>query len=171
MAIEETTETDETDIACPFTPAEVEQVASGVLSAVFARTLVGLTDHLREEFYDGLGTYLYEHYDNHRQEIDKQLLRAISGEFSRCPADSKFDRIRLRMFNDNREALLPILTDDAVEAGLGRVLQSWLREDQYFDWQWEDALARWVLAHADLFCENTRIQAEWDHRALGLASQ
>lgn len=136
-----------------FTEEQVAEVSDKILKATIGK----LTDELNHKFYNEMGNFIYEHYSNASDEIHRQLIKEITEEFVKEPTNYKFADFRKKLFNENKDALVKTLTNEAIENSVEDVIQRYTHRDYHFNWQWKEAIVRIILENWNTLQHDERI--------------
>lgn len=79
-------------------------------------------DNMSNEFYNQMQSFLYEHYANAENDIQKNLISKISDEFIKNSKDYKFQKLRERLFDENKELLIDLLTEDSLRKYIENII-------------------------------------------------
>lgn len=136
-----------------FTEEQVNEVSGKILASVKKR----FTNELISEFYDRMQEYLYEHYDNISDSIHEKLIKEIADEFISDPKDYRFSALRKKLFNENKEVLTSILTDEMIFENINAIVWGHLGNGYQFSWKWSDAIVRIIRENLETLMEDNRI--------------
>ena len=93
------------------------------------KTLEKITESVKsdiaDKFYNEMSDYLYEHYLNIDDRIKDDLINQISDNFIQNPKEYKYKKLRDKIFEDNKEMLIGILTDEAIFNCVEKVIQDY----------------------------------------------
>lgn len=138
-----------------FEEKQVEELAEKVLSKVKESIKEDIADRL----YIELSSYLYEHYTNINDRIRQDLITQITEEFVKNPSDYKFEKLREKLFQENKDELVGLLTDEQIFKNVEKIVWDYSHKEHTFKWKWEEAISRFIIKHIDDFKDNERIQA------------
>jgi len=138
-----------------FTEKDVEEVSNKILKS----TIEKIKDELSERFYNDTECFLYEHYSNVSDRIHKELIDEITEEFVKDPKAYKFFGLRKKLFNENEELLIDVLTEEAVENAIKNVILKYADEDYVFQWRWMDAILKVILENWDKLKDDKRMNS------------
>ena len=138
-----------------------EEEISKLADTFAKKTTDKLKDDLLGDIYNNVSQYLYEHYDNFKNKIEAELIKSICEEYVKTPAEYKFADLRKKIFNENKEELTKILTDEAIEKSVEDVIEKYTHRDYHFNWRWKDAIVRIILENWDKFKDDERIQMQF----------
>ena len=116
---------------------------------------------LLDSLYQDVSNYLYEHYQNFHEKIERDLIKSICGEYTKDPTQYKFADLRKTMFNENKEELTKILTDEAIEKSVEDVIEKYTHRDYHFEWRWKDGISKIILEKWDNFKDDERIKQQF----------
>lgn len=136
-----------------FTETQVEEVSEKILKS----TVEKFKDELSNKFYNEVHNFLYEHYSNISDTIHEKLINEISEEFISDPKKYKFLKLRQKLFNENKELLIKLLTDEAIEKSVENVIWQHTDKNYYFNWKWNDAIVRIIGENWHKFKDDERI--------------
>ena len=117
-----------------------------------------LKGDLLDCFYQDIQSYLEEHYQNFHNKIERNLIKSICEEYTKDPSQYKFIDLRKKMFIENKEELIKLLTDEAIEKSVEDVIEKYTHRDYTFSWRWNDAIAKIIIKNIDKFLDNERVQ-------------
>jgi uncharacterized membrane protein YheB (UPF0754 family) len=129
------------------------EIASNILEKVKKK----IDSELTETWYQEMQCYLYDQYSNVANNIEDKLIDKIAGSYLKEPESYKFKQIRQKMFEDNKEKLTSIITDDMVKEHLENVFLEYTNEHYYFNWQWLGGIVKTICKNWELFEHNKRI--------------
>jgi hypothetical protein len=136
-----------------FTEENVEELAN--------KFLLKSKDKIKEiisySFYEYVG-YLYEHFNNHKDKIEGELIDQITETYIKDPTQYKFRRLREKMFNENKEAITKVLSDEAIQESVENVIKEYTSREYTFNWQWKDAIKKIILQNLDVWVEDDRVK-------------
>jgi len=126
------------------------------------KTLEKITENVKrdiaDKFYNEMSDYLYEHYLNIDDRVKDDLINQISDNFIQNPREYKYKKLRDKIFVDNKEMLISLLTDEAIYNCVEAVILNYSHKSFAFSWQWHDAIAKIIIKNVDSFLEIERIQ-------------
>lgn len=121
-----------------------EQVAS-VSDKILKKSLEGIANDLQNNFYNEMGLFLYEHYNNAKDKIEGDLISEITDQFIRDPMKNRYAELRRKLFLENKDMLVRTLTDEAIQKSVEDVIEQYTHRDYHFAWRWKDAIVRIIL--------------------------
>ena len=136
-----------------FTEKQVDEVSAKILKL----TIDKFKDELSGKFYNEMSSFLYEHYSNASDTIHKRLIDEITEEFVTNPKDYKFLKLRQKLFNENKELFISILTDEAIEKSVNNIIWQNTNNDYHFSWKWIDAIIRIIGENWHKFKDDERV--------------
>jgi len=139
-----------------FNEQQVKELAESVLSNLREK----IKDDIAESFYDRISDYLYEHYDNIKDKIENELIKEITEKFIEDPTAYKFSDLRAKLFQENKDKIITVLTDEVIESGMKNILFKRIDKDYYWNWEWKDGIAKMISEHWDLFERDKRINEQ-----------
>ena len=126
------------------------------------KTLEKITESVKsdiaDKFYNEMSDYLYEHYLNIDDRVKDDLINQISDNFIQNPKEYKYKKLRDKLFEDNKEMLISLLTDEAIFNCVETVIQNYSHKSFSFSWQWHDAIAKIIIKNVDSFLDIERVQ-------------
>lgn len=137
-----------------FEQKQVEELAEKVLGKIKE----DIKNDIADKFYNEMSNYLYEHYTNAEDKIKDDLISKITEEFVKNPSDYKFKRLRQKLFEENKEELVGLLTDEQIFKSVEKIIWDYTLKEHGFRWKWEEAVGRFVIKNIDSFKDNERIQ-------------
>lgn len=140
-----------------FTKEEVEKVSDRILSL----TLDKFKDNMSNEFYNQMQSFLYEHYANAENDIQKNLISKISDEFIKNPKDYKFQKLRERLFDENKELLIDLLTEDSLRKYIENIIWDNIQDNHLFNWKWTEKIVKILSENSDKFENNKSLISEF----------
>jgi len=136
-----------------FTEEQVNEVSDKVLKS----TIEKVKSELSDQFYIQMSSFIYEHYDNASDTIHKKLINEITEEFVNDPKDYRFLKLRQKLFNENKDLLIGILTEEAIEKSVENVIWQHTDKNYYFNWKWKDAIVRIIGENWHKFKDDERV--------------
>lgn len=136
-----------------FTEIQVDEVSDKILKS----TIEKIKSELSDKFYNEMSSFIYEHYSNASDTIHKYIVKEITEEFVTDPKNYKFLKLRKKLFNENKDLIIGILTDEAIEKTVENVI--WQRTDKsyHFNWKWTDAIVRIIGENWHKFKDDERV--------------
>ena len=150
-----------------FTAEQVDEVSNKILKS----TIEKIKSELSDKFYNEMNSFIYEHYDNASSAIHENLIKKITDEFIADPKNYKFLQLRQKLFNENKELLTSIITDEAIEKSVENVIWQHIDKSYYFNWKWTDAIVRIIGENWHKFKDDERINNDLLHQIEQLKSQ
>lgn len=138
-----------------FTEQQVNDISSKVLKTSIAK----ITDELQGKFSQEMESWIYEHYLNVKNKIEKELIRDITEEFVQDPMQYKFAKLREKLFLENKELLVKTLTDEAIMLSVENVLEKYTHRNHQFDWKWKDAILKFISENWHKFKDDERVNS------------
>lgn len=138
-----------------FEEKQVEELAEKVLGKVKQT----IKDDIADKLYTELSAYLYEHYTNATDKIKQNLVDQITEEFVKNPMDYKFAKLREKLFQENKDEIVKLLTDEQIFLNVEMIIWDYSHREHSFKWKWEEAVSKFIIKHIDDFKDNERIQA------------
>lgn len=136
-----------------FTEKQVDDVSDKILKS----TIEKIKSELSDKFYNEMSSFIYEHYSNASDSIHENLIKEITEEFVNDPKNYKFLKLRQKLFNENKEQLTKILTDEAIEKNLENAIWKHTNKDYHFNWKWTEALVRIIGENWHKFKDDERV--------------
>lgn len=122
----------------------IEQDVVDVSNKILSKTIEEIKNELSNSFYDEMGSYLYEQYDNVKDKIKKELIQELADEFVKDPTNYKYSAIRKKLFEENKELLTAAVSKELMEKGISDVVWGYLSEGNMFNWRWAEYVARFI---------------------------
>ncbi len=136
-----------------FTEKQVEEVSDKILKSTIGK----IKSELEDKFYNEMSSFIYEHYMNASDNIHENLIKEITEEFVTEPKNYKFKKLRQKLFNENKDLLIGILTDEAIETTVESVILQHTDKGYHFNWRWTDAIVRIVGENWHKFKDDERV--------------
>ena len=136
-----------------FTEKQVDEVSDKILKS----TIEKIKSELSDKYYNEMSSLIYEHYSNASDTIHENLIKEITDEFVNDPKNYKFLKLRQKIFNENKEQLTKILTDEAIYKTLENVIWQYTNKEYHFSWKWTDALVRIIGENWHKFKDDERV--------------
>ena len=136
-----------------FTEKQVDEVSNKILKS----TIEKIKSELSDKFYNEMNSFIYEHYSNASDEIHEKLIKEITDEFISDPKNYKFLKLRQKLFNENKELLTTIITDEAIEKSVENVIWQHTDKSYHFNWKWTDAIVRIIGENWHKFKDDERV--------------
>ncbi len=136
-----------------FTEKQVDEVSNKILKS----TIEKIKSELSDKFYNEMNSFIYEHYSNAADEIHEKLIKEITEEFISDPKNYKFLKLRQKLFNENKELLITIITDEAIEKSVENVIWQHTDKSYHFNWKWTDAIVRIIGENWHKFKDDERV--------------
>jgi hypothetical protein len=136
-----------------FTEEQVENVSEKILLNLKER----IKDQIADSFYKETHNYLHEHYDNFKNGLKQDLIKEITDEYISNPANYQFRALRDRLFEENKDAILPALTDQVIKQSMEKILYEYTHTNAQFSWKWKEGIANLIIKNWDLFKDDERI--------------
>ena len=136
-----------------FTEKQVDEVSNKILKS----TIEKIKSELSDKFYNEMNSFIYEHYSNASDEIHEKLIKEITDEFISDPKNYKFLKLRQKLFNENKELLTAIITDEAIEKSVENVIWQHTDKNYHFNWKWTDAIVRIIGENWHKFKDDERV--------------
>jgi len=136
------------------TEKQVEDIAERIL----AKTRDKIKDQIGDGFYNELRNYCYEHYTNHKDRVEAELIDEITEKFVKEPDLYKFGNLRKKIWYENKDEIVKTLTDEAIKDSVENVIQDYTHRDYHFNWQWKDGIVEIILKNWDKFKDDERIK-------------
>lgn len=154
-------------IELPIDKDTVRTLAENVLGELTKK----IKDDLSEAFYSEMNGYIYEHYENARARVENELLDKLVNQYTNDPEYYKFYKLRLAIFDDNKDKILPSLTDEAIKESIEKVVHRYTHKDYTFEWQWFDGLAQFMCEHYGLFADSERFNQAYTRKVENLENR
>ena len=135
-----------------------ERQVVDIAEKILAETRDKIKEQVGDKFYDELGGLLYEHYTNHKERVEEELIKEITEQFVKEPNLYKFKDLRRKIWNENKDEIVKTLTDEAIKDSVENVIQQYTHRDYHFDWQWKDNIVKIILENWDKFKDDERIK-------------
>jgi len=136
-----------------FTEEQINEVSQKILE----KSIEKIKKEIGGNFYHELDDWIYEHYANAKERIEKELISEITERFIENPMESKYANLREKLFLENKELLTTILTDEAIQRGLESLMLGYTHKDYTFNHLWKDAVVKIILSNWGLFKDDERI--------------
>lgn len=136
-----------------FTEKQVDEVSDKILKS----TIEKIKSELSDKFYNEMSSFIYEHYNNALDTIHENLIKEITEEFVTEPKNYKFLKLRQKLFNENKEVLTKLLTDEAIERTVETVIFQYTDKGYFFHWEWTDAIVRIIIENWHKFKDDERV--------------
>lgn len=140
---------------------DVDKVALAVVNEVKEKAQELILDSV----YNQLSGYLYEHYVNNKNKIENELICSITEEYVKNPKEYKYKDLRAKMFLENKEEIIKVLTDEAIYQSVENVIEQYTHRNYHFEWRWKDGIARFILENFDKFKDDERVN-DWIGRRI-----
>lgn len=150
-----------------FTAKQVEEVSDKILKS----TIEKIKSELADKFYNEMSSFIYEHYSNASDTIHEKIVSEITEEFVTDPKNYKFKKLRQKLFNENKDLLIGILTDEAIEKTVENVIWQHTDKGYHFSWKWTDAIVRIICENWHKFKNDERVNNELLRQIYQLKSQ
>lgn len=141
-----------------------EEEVSRLANEIAKESSEKLKDILLDKFYEDISSYLYQHYQNNKQNVEGELIQSICEEYVKNPKDYKFANLREKMFLENKEEMIKTLTDEAIYKSVEDVIQKYTSRNYRFEWKWKDGIARFILENFSQFKDDERVNDWIGHR-------
>jgi len=138
-----------------FTEEQVQELSKRVIDHVDKK----LKDEVLYSLYNELDSYLWQHYENHKEKVEATLIDEITDRFKSDPDSYKYKDLRKRLWEENKEALTKKLTDEAIQECVENVILDYTHREYHFNHMWLDGIAKVIFNNWDRFKEDARIQA------------
>lgn len=148
-----------------------EDQAVDLAEKVLSLTKDKIKEQIANKFYEETEGWLYELYDNNKAKIKKELIAEITEQYVTDPTKSAFNELRKKIWQENKDAILPSLTDEVLRANMEMVLMHHTSNDYHFQWRWKDAIVELVLSNWDKFKDDERIIQQFGREIDRLKSQ
>jgi hypothetical protein len=132
---------------------KVAEIAEKILDS----TKEKIKEQIANEYYKELDGYLYEHYTNNKDRIKKEMIKEISDEYVANPSNYQFGELRKKIFEENKDAIVGALTDDAIFKNMDDVLREYTHRNSTWGWRWKDGIVNLIKKNWDLFKDDERI--------------
>jgi putative ubiquitin-RnfH superfamily antitoxin RatB of RatAB toxin-antitoxin module len=149
------------------TEKQVDEVSNKILKS----TIEKIKSELSDKFYNEINSFIYEHYINASDEIHEKLIKEITDEFISDPKNYKFLKLRQKLFNENKELLTKIITDEAIEKSVENVIWQHTDKSYHFNWKWADAIVRIIGENWHKLKDDERVNDGLLHQIEQLKSQ
>ena len=136
-----------------FTEKQVDEESDKILKS----TIEKIKSELSDKFYNEMSSFIYEHYSNASDTIHENIVKEITEEFVTEPKNYKFFKLRQKLFNENKDLLIGILTDEAIEKTVETVIWQYTDKDYHFNWKWTDAIVRIIGENWNKFKDDERV--------------
>lgn len=123
-----------------FTEQEVIEVSEKILS----KTIDRIKNEIEGKFYNEMKDFLYQHYDNISDDVHKKLIQEISDEFISDPNNYKFVSLRRKMFDENKDLMIDILTDEFIKNKMEDVFWQRFNNDNFFKFKWVEGIVKLI---------------------------
>jgi hypothetical protein len=139
-----------------FTEEQMGEFAKQAV-AKFMPEMKKMMDNASCEFENAITDNAWQMYNNHKEKIDRELIAEITERFKKEPENHRFNDLREKLFEENKESIIPVLTQDAVSRALDIVLNRYTHQHYYFSWRWKEEILRFVLENWDKLKDDARI--------------
>lgn len=136
-----------------FTEQDINEVSQKIL----VKSIAKIKEEIGTNFYHELDSWIYEHYDNAKDKIEKELIAEIVEGFVEDPMLSKYAKLRQKLFSENKELLTKTLTDEVIQKSVEAVIWGHTNIEYQFNWKWKDAVVTIILENLDKFKDDERI--------------
>lgn len=136
-----------------FTEEQINEVSQKVLE----KSIEKIKEEIGHKFYHELDNWIYEHYANTKDRIEKELIAEIAEEFVKTPMEYKYEKLRKKLFLENKEMLTKTLTDEVIQKSVEAVIWGHTNIEYQFNWKWKDAVVTIILENLDKFKDDERI--------------
>jgi len=150
-----------------FTEEEINNISTKILK----RSITKITDEIRGEFSQEMESWIYEHYLNSKSKIENELIKEIIGEFIQNPMQYKFNKLREKLFLENKELLTKTLTDEAIMISVENIIEKYTHRNYQFHWKWKDAILEIIGENWYKFKDDERINNNLLNQIQNLKSQ
>lgn len=141
-----------------FTEKNVTDLTGKVLKNVSDEFL----KKFKDEFYEEISCFLEDHYRLAKAGIKEKLVHEMADRFIRDPEDYKYRVLRDKLWEENKEKIIPILTDKAICECVERTLLKYTHINEHFSWKWREGIATMIVKHWDLFKDDENMQRVFD---------
>ena len=128
------------------------------------KVLKDLTKKIKEEiadsFYLEMEGWLYDQYANVQDKIERELIYKITERFVKEPGSYKFAELRKKMFKENKEELVRIMTKEVAKERLEEALLEYTNKDYWLSHNWLDGIVNLICKHWDKFEGNEKINRQ-----------
>lgn len=148
-----------------------EEQAENFAKSILDKILPTLTEKLNSEFYDGVKDYLYEHYDNHKKDVEQDLIKSLADAYVTDPNNYKYSELRNKIYEENKGQIFTAMADYITEKNLERQLLGLIGNGYPFAWQWKDGIAKFILNNWNLFKDDKRFNSNYLREIQNLKQQ
>lgn len=134
-----------------------EEDINKVVEVFTKKTIDKLKEDLLDDIYKAISEYLYEHYRNNKDKIEEELINSICEEYVKNPLEYKYSKLREKIFNEHKEELSKVLTNEGIEKSVEDVMMKYTTRNYHFSWKWKDEIVRFILEHWNDFKNDERI--------------
>lgn len=134
---------------------EISEVAERVLASVRD----GIKDQIADAFYLELSNYLHEHYENHKERIQTELIREIQDEFIKNPTLYKYRGLRSKLYEENKIEITNAITEDVIDEGISNTFGMCPYRMFSYDWRRKDGIVKAILANWRKLKEDSDIRS------------
>lgn len=124
-----------------FNEKDIEQTAKKFIDDVkddFEKVVFG-------KIYDRLEDYIYEHYSNASDKIEGELISKLADEYVQNPKEYKYEAIRKKLFEENKETIVENLQNHAILKTVESIILDYSNTDYYFNWQWHKGITDIIM--------------------------
>jgi len=146
-----------------FTDQSVNDVSEKILKL----TIEKIKDSLSNEFYNQMSGFIYEHYENARDSIERGLIDEITDNFIDNPLNYKYTKLRKKIFDENRDVIIPLLTREAIESSVENIIWDRLSDNYHFSWRWRESVVKMIVENIDTILSNEKIGEQGLLREIG----
>jgi len=138
-----------------FTEKQVEELGEAVIGSVKDK----IKEQIEEAVYSNMRDYLYDHYTNVKSRVQTELIDEITEQYVKDPSNYKYDKLRRKIWDENKDEIVKSLTDEAIKDSVENVIMEYTHRDYHFSWRWKDEIVKLILKNWDKFKDDERIQS------------
>lgn len=134
-----------------------EEAVTRISEKILQSTKDKIKEQIAEEFFKEVEIYLFEIYDKFKEKIETDLIKEITEEYILTPDKYKYAQLRKKMFLENKELFIDLLTDEMIQKNIECVILQYTADDYYFSWRWKDGIGNFILNNIDMFENDERV--------------
>lgn len=138
-----------------------EETAVGVAEKILSATRDKIKEQIANKLYEETEGWLHETYSNYKDKVVKELIGEITEQYVSNPSDYKFNGLRRKIWEENKDEIMKSLTDEAITEGMENVLQQYTHRDYLFNWKWKDGIVNVILSNWDKFKDDERVAQQF----------
>lgn len=139
-----------------------EEDINNFVDSFAKKTTEKLKEDLLNDFYGTVHDYIYEHYNNFKDDVERELINSITEKYKKDPKDYKFSELRKKMFVENKEEITKVLTDEAIYESVEKVIEQYTHKDYRFNWRWKEGIVKIIWENWHKFKDDEKIKNGFD---------